>query len=66
MSSSSKPSDNDFVFRYDRILGEGSFSTVMLATDRRTGKHWAVKTMLRKQLVKDKMQVRDNVEKAVG
>ena len=49
-------SDKDFIFHYDRILGEGSFSTVMVGTDRRTGVQWAIKSLVKKQLLRDNMR----------
>jgi 3-phosphoinositide dependent protein kinase-1 len=51
-----KLSDRDFSFHYDRILGEGSFSTVMMGTEKKTGKEWAIKSMVIKQLLRDNMQ----------
>ena len=51
-----KLSDKDFNFHYDRILGEGSFSTVMLGTESRSGTVWAIKSLVIKQLLKDNMQ----------
>ena len=51
-----KLSDRDFIFHYDRILGEGSFSTVMVGTERKTGVQWAIKSLVIKQLLRDNMQ----------
>ena len=51
-----KLSDKDFNFHYDRILGEGSFSTVMVGTERRSGVQWAIKSLVIKQLLRDNMQ----------
>ena len=51
-----KLSDRDFLFHYDQILGEGSFSTVMVGTERKTGVQWAIKSLVIKQLLRDNMQ----------
>jgi 3-phosphoinositide dependent protein kinase-1 len=51
----------DFVF--GRTLGEGSYSTVMLATDRQTLKEYAVKILDKKHIIKEKKIKYVNIEK---
>lgn len=51
----------DFVF--SRTLGEGSYSTVLLATDRQTLKEYAVKILDKKHIIKEKKIKYVNIEK---
>jgi 3-phosphoinositide dependent protein kinase-1 len=51
----------DFVF--GRTLGEGSYSTVVLATDRQTLKEYAVKILDKKHIIKEKKIKYVNIEK---
>jgi len=51
----------DFVF--GRTLGEGSYSTVFLATDRQTLREYAVKVLEKKHIIKEKKIKYVNIEK---
>lgn len=51
----------DFVF--GQTLGEGSYSTVVLATDRQTLKEYAVKILDKKHIIKEKKVKYVNIEK---
>ena len=51
----------DFVF--GRTLGEGSYSTVMAATDRETNKEYAIKVLDKRHIIKEKKVKYVNVEK---
>ncbi|KAL9031100.1 MAG: hypothetical protein Q9196_000835 [Gyalolechia fulgens] len=51
----------DFVF--GRTLGEGSYSTVLAATDRETGKEFAIKVLDKRHIIKEKKVKYVNVEK---
>ncbi|KAH8816304.1 kinase-like domain-containing protein [Xylogone sp. PMI_703] len=51
----------DFVF--GRTLGEGSYSTVLLATDRQTLKEYAVKILDKKHIIKEKKIKYVNIER---
>lgn len=51
----------DFVFGKD--LGEGSYSTVVLATDKHTGKKYAVKILDKRHIIKEKKVKYVNIEK---
>ena len=51
----------DFVF--GRTLGEGSYSTVVLGTDRQTLKEYAVKILDKKHIIKEKKIKYVNIEK---
>jgi 3-phosphoinositide dependent protein kinase-1 len=51
----------DFVF--SRTLGEGSYSTVVLATDRQTLKEYAVKILDKKHIIKEKKIKYVNIER---
>ena len=51
----------DFVF--GRTLGEGSYSTVMAATDRQTGKEYAIKVLNKRHIIKEKKVKYVNIEK---
>jgi 3-phosphoinositide dependent protein kinase-1 len=52
---------NDFMF--GRTLGEGSYSTVMLGTDRQTGKEYAIKILDKRHIIKEKKVKYVNIEK---
>lgn len=51
----------DFVFGKD--LGEGSYSTVVLATDKHTAKKYAVKILDKRHIIKEKKVKYVNIEK---
>ncbi|AEO71062.1 uncharacterized protein THITE_2123045 [Thermothielavioides terrestris NRRL 8126] len=50
-------------FSFGRILGEGSYSTVYLATDRQTLREYAVKVLDKKHIIKEKKIKYVNIEK---
>ncbi|KAG9239117.1 kinase-like domain-containing protein [Amylocarpus encephaloides] len=50
-------------FAFGRTLGEGSYSTVLLATDRQTLKEYAVKVLDKKHIIKEKKIKYVNIEK---
>ncbi|KAI0025841.1 protein kinase-like domain-containing protein [Xylariomycetidae sp. FL0641] len=50
-------------FSFGRILGEGSYSTVYLATDRQTLKEYAVKVLEKKHIIKERKIKYVNIEK---
>ncbi|KAL8861868.1 MAG: hypothetical protein Q9178_001737 [Gyalolechia marmorata] len=50
-------------FQFGRTLGEGSYSTVMAATDRETGKEFAIKVLDKRHIIKEKKVKYVNVEK---
>jgi len=50
-------------FSFGRVLGEGSYSTVMLATDRQTLKEYAIKILDKKHIIKEKKIKYVNIEK---
>ena len=50
-------------FSFGRNLGEGSYSTVVLATDRQTLKEYAVKILDKKHIIKEKKIKYVNIEK---
>ncbi|CZS97397.1 probable 3-phosphoinositide-dependent protein kinase 1 [Rhynchosporium agropyri] len=50
-------------FAFGRNLGEGSYSTVVLATDRQTLKEYAVKILDKKHIIKEKKIKYVNIEK---
>ncbi|KAL8906917.1 MAG: hypothetical protein Q9207_001725 [Kuettlingeria erythrocarpa] len=50
-------------FAFGRTLGEGSYSTVMAATDRETGKEFAIKVLDKKHIIKERKVKYVNVEK---
>ncbi|KAI1844216.1 hypothetical protein JX266_009700 [Neoarthrinium moseri] len=50
-------------FSFGRILGEGSYSTVYLATDRQTLKEYAVKVLEKRHIIKEKKIKYVNIEK---
>jgi len=41
-------------FHFGRTLGEGSYSTVMAATDRKTGREYAMKVLSKHHIIKEK------------
>lgn len=50
-------------FTFGRTLGEGSYSTVLLATDKQTLKEYAVKVLDKKHIIKEKKIKYVNIEK---
>jgi 3-phosphoinositide dependent protein kinase-1 len=50
-------------FTFGRTLGEGSYSTVVLATDRQTLKDYAVKILDKRHIIKEKKIKYVNIEK---
>ncbi|KAI0484632.1 putative 3-phosphoinositide dependent protein kinase-1 [Xylariaceae sp. FL0804] len=50
-------------FSFGRILGEGSYSSVFLATDRQTLKEYAVKVLEKKHIIKERKIKYVNIEK---
>ncbi|XP_065826916.1 putative 3-phosphoinositide-dependent protein kinase 2 isoform X2 [Oscarella lobularis] len=50
--SGRKPQSSDFEF--GKILGEGSYSTVVYAKDKKTGKEYAIKILEKKHIMKEK------------
>lgn len=50
-------------FQFGQPLGEGSYSTVLLATDRQTLKEYAVKILDKKHIIKEKKIKYVNIEK---
>lgn len=50
-------------FQFGRTLGEGSYSTVIAATDRQTGKEYAIKVLDKKHIIKEKKVKYVNIEK---
>ncbi|KAL3421044.1 hypothetical protein PVAG01_07489 [Phlyctema vagabunda] len=50
-------------FLFGRTLGEGSYSTVVLGTDRQTLKEYAVKVLDKKHIIKEKKIKYVNIEK---
>jgi 3-phosphoinositide dependent protein kinase-1 len=50
-------------FSFGRILGEGSYSTVYLATDRQTLKEYAIKVLDKRHIIKEKKVKYVNIEK---
>lgn len=50
-------------FKFDRVLGEGSYSTVFLATDKTNNKEYAVKVLEKKHIIKEKKIKYVNIEK---
>ncbi|KOS22801.1 Serine/threonine-protein kinase ksg1 [Escovopsis weberi] len=50
-------------FSFGRILGEGSYSTVFLATDRQTLKEYAIKVLEKRHIIKEKKIKYVNIEK---
>lgn len=50
-------------FKFGKDLGEGSYSTVVLATDKLTGKQYAVKILDKRHIIKEKKVKYVNIEK---
>ena len=50
-------------FQFGRTLGEGSYSTVIAATDRQTGKEFAIKVLDKRHIIKEKKVKYVNIEK---
>lgn len=50
-------------FQFGRVLGEGSYSTVIAATDRQTGNEYAIKVLDKKHIIKEKKVKYVNIEK---
>ncbi|KAK3303981.1 kinase-like domain-containing protein [Chaetomium strumarium] len=50
-------------FSFGKVLGEGSYSTVFLATDRQTLREYAVKVLDKKHIIKEKKIKYVNIEK---
>ncbi|XEV06726.1 hypothetical protein FSHL1_012013 [Fusarium sambucinum] len=50
-------------FSFGRTLGEGSYSTVFMATDRQTLKEYAVKVLEKRHIIKEKKIKYVNIEK---
>lgn len=50
-------------FNFGRVLGEGSYSSVYLATDRQTLKEYAVKVLEKRHIIKEKKIKYVNIEK---
>lgn len=50
-------------FAFGRTLGEGSYSTVMAATDRQTAKEYAIKVLNKRHIIKEKKVKYVNIEK---
>ncbi|ROV95133.1 hypothetical protein VSDG_05825 [Cytospora chrysosperma] len=50
-------------FSFGKVLGEGSYSTVYLATDRQSLKEYAIKVLEKKHIIKEKKIKYVNIEK---
>ncbi|KAF2149234.1 Pkinase-domain-containing protein [Myriangium duriaei CBS 260.36] len=50
-------------FEFGRTLGEGSYSTVLAATDRHTGREYAIKVLDKRHIIKEKKVKYVNIEK---
>ena len=50
-------------FKFGKELGEGSYSTVILATDKITSKQYAVKVLDKRHIIKEKKVKYVNIEK---
>ena len=50
-------------FQFGRTLGEGSYSNVVAATDRQTGKEYAIKVLDKRHIIKEKKVKYVNIEK---
>lgn len=50
-------------FSFGQVLGEGSYSTVYLATDRQTLKEYAIKVLEKRHIIKEKKIKYVNIEK---
>ena len=50
-------------FQFGRVLGEGSYSTVIAATDRQNGNEYAIKVLDKRHIIKEKKVKYVNIEK---
>ncbi|ODV97044.1 hypothetical protein PACTADRAFT_29183, partial [Pachysolen tannophilus NRRL Y-2460] len=50
-------------FKFGKSLGEGSYSTVILATDKTTDKNYAIKVLDKRHIIKEKKVKYVNIEK---
>lgn len=50
-------------FHFGRTLGEGSYSTVLAATDRQNGKEYAIKVLDKRHIIKEKKVKYVNIER---
>lgn len=50
-------------FNFGRTLGEGSYSTVLAATDRQTSKEYAIKVLDKRHIIKEKKVKYVNIER---
>ena len=50
-------------FKFGRTLGEGSYSTVLAATDRSTNREYAIKVLDKRHIIKEKKVKYVNIEK---
>jgi len=50
-------------FKFGKTLGVGSYSTVLLATDKNTGKNFAVKVLDKRHIIREKKVKYVNIEK---
>jgi len=50
-------------FNFGRTLGEGSYSTVLAATDRQTLREYAIKVLDKRHIIKEKKVKYVNIEK---
>lgn len=50
-------------FNFGHTLGEGSYSTVLAATDRQTGKDYAIKVLDKRHIIKEKKVKYVNIER---
>ena len=50
-------------FEFGRTLGEGSYSTVLAATDRQTGREYAIKVLDKRHIIKEKKVKYVNIER---
>lgn len=50
-------------FNFGQTLGEGSYSTVLAATDRQSGKQYAIKVLDKRHIIKEKKVKYVNIEK---
>lgn len=50
-------------FNFGRTLGEGSYSTVLAATDRQTSREYAIKVLDKRHIIKEKKVKYVNIEK---
>lgn len=50
-------------FKFGKTLGEGSYSTVVLATDKSSGKNYAIKVLDKRHIIREKKVKYVNIEK---